>query len=371
MRITIVQGPYFPVPPILGGAVEKTWFALGQCFAAAGHEVVHLSRAHPSLPSSETIKGVLHHRTQGYDSPSSLKKSFLLDFLYTRRVIKMLPPADIVVGNTFWFPILYRKPRKGLPYIHVARFPKGQLKLFGRQSVLQTVSGAVRDAILAEAPWAANRVPVIPNPLSSDYFRPVVAKRGKTLLYTGRVHPEKGLDLLLEAFGRSDAARTGWHLNIVGPHETRLGGGGDAYMESLRRLAGSLPVSFMGATFETERLLAHYDAASIFIYPSIADKGETFGLAPLEAMARACVPICSDLGCFRDFLQEGQNGAIFDHRGSQRHARLAACIDTLASDEHARTQLATQARKTAECFTLDRVARCYLDDFALRLGQPR
>jgi len=371
MRITIVQGPYFPVPPILGGAVEKTWFALGQCFAAAGHEVVHLSKAHPSLPSSETINGVLHHRTRGYDSPKSLNHSFLLDFLYTRRILGMLPQAELVVGNTFWFPILYRRPRRGLPYIHVARFPKGQLKLFGRQAILQTVSSSVRDAILAEAPWAAGRVPVIPNPLGADYFRPAAPKVGKTLLYTGRLHPEKGLELLLQAFARTQAARTGWHLNIVGPHETRLGGGGEHYMDSLRRLAGSFPVSFKGATFETERLLAHYDAASIFIYPSLADRGETFGLAPLEAMARSCVPICSDLGCFRDFIQDGQNGAIFAHRGPEAHIQLAAAIDSLVSNEITRHQMATHARKTAERFALDRIAKCYLDDFALRLGQQR
>jgi hypothetical protein len=37
MRITIVQGAFLPVPPVLGGAVEKIWFALGKEFASRGH----------------------------------------------------------------------------------------------------------------------------------------------------------------------------------------------------------------------------------------------------------------------------------------------------------------------------------------------
>ena len=33
MKITIVQGAFLPVPPLMGGAVENIWFALGQDFA--------------------------------------------------------------------------------------------------------------------------------------------------------------------------------------------------------------------------------------------------------------------------------------------------------------------------------------------------
>ena len=65
MKITIVQGAFLPVPPIMGGAVEKVWLRLGQEFAAAGHEVVHVSRTHPQLPTEERIEGVRHVRVRG------------------------------------------------------------------------------------------------------------------------------------------------------------------------------------------------------------------------------------------------------------------------------------------------------------------
>jgi hypothetical protein len=30
MKITIVLGAFLPVPPVMGGAVEKSWFALAR-----------------------------------------------------------------------------------------------------------------------------------------------------------------------------------------------------------------------------------------------------------------------------------------------------------------------------------------------------
>ncbi len=35
MRITILLGPFLPVPPVLGGAVEKVHLLLAETYAAA------------------------------------------------------------------------------------------------------------------------------------------------------------------------------------------------------------------------------------------------------------------------------------------------------------------------------------------------
>jgi len=72
MKITIVLGAFLPVPPVMGGAVEKVWFALSQEFARRGHEVVLVARALPELPRSETRDDVRHLRVRGFDTPRSL-----------------------------------------------------------------------------------------------------------------------------------------------------------------------------------------------------------------------------------------------------------------------------------------------------------
>ena len=74
MRITVVQGAFLPVPPLLGGAVEKVWFNLGKEFARRGHEVTHVSRAFKDLPAHEVIDGVSHRRISGFASPATTSR---------------------------------------------------------------------------------------------------------------------------------------------------------------------------------------------------------------------------------------------------------------------------------------------------------
>ena len=90
MRITIVLGAFFPVPPIMGGAVEKVWFALGQEFARRGHEVVQISRTHSTLPQTENIEGVTHIRVPGFSQPRSMIWLKFLDLIYSWRVRRRL-----------------------------------------------------------------------------------------------------------------------------------------------------------------------------------------------------------------------------------------------------------------------------------------
>ena len=366
MRVTIVQGAFLPVPPLLGGAVEKVWFNLGKEFAKRGHEVTHVSRSYESLPRREQIDGVRHIRVSGFASPGSFSRRLLLDFWYALRVLQKLPPADIVVTNTFWLPVLMKRRARGVPYVHVARYPKGQMKLY-RGAVLQTVSEAIRTAILAEDPSAAERVRVIPYPLAARYLLPSVPSGENVVLYTGRVHPEKGIHLLLEAFARSTTlTKDQWRLEIVGPWEVAYGGGGDAYLAELRRLAEPIRgrVEFVGRIFDEERLIAHYARAKAFVYPSLAEKGETFGLAALEAMAAGCAPIVSGLECFQDFIESGKNGLVFDHRGTDPAGALVARLDQLLTTGDLLDTLRRNAWSTARNYTMDRVVQLFLDDFA-------
>ena len=79
------------------------------------------------------------------------------------------------------------------------------MKIYPKRAVLQTVSEPIRDAILQEVPTAHSRVRVVPYPLAPGYLvQPVEPKN--VILYTGRIHPEKGVHLLIAAFHRMAAA---------------------------------------------------------------------------------------------------------------------------------------------------------------------
>src|SRR4051812_27179974 len=105
MKITIVLGAFFPVPPVMGGAIEKAWFALAQEFARRGHEIVQISRAISKFPRREKIAGVEHIRVRGFDTPRSPIWLKVLDLIYALRAWCVLPAADIIVTNTFWLPL--------------------------------------------------------------------------------------------------------------------------------------------------------------------------------------------------------------------------------------------------------------------------
>lgn len=361
MKITIVQGAFLPVPPWLGGGVEKVWFALGREFARRGHEVTHLSRAYPGLPAEETIDGVRHRRAGGFASPKSLSVLKGLDLCYSLQRRCGLPRADILVTHTFWLPMFVRSRAHGALYVHAARYPKGQMGLYRHAARVQTVSAPVAAAIVEQTPALAARVRMIPNCLPGECVQALerdTAGRERTILYVGRIHPEKGLELLLDAFREV----SGWKLRIVGPWAPAQGGGGEAHQASLKQRAQDLDVDWVGPVFDAAELDAHYRRAAIFVYPSLAERGETFGLAPLEAMARGCATVVSDLGCFKDFVRDGENGIVFDHR---QRGSLPAQLTKLVNDGAGRRERLGQAgRQTAREYLPERIAGLFLEDFA-------
>lgn len=371
LAITIVQGAFLPVPALLGGAIEKVWYALGKEFAARGHRVTHISRAHPDLPLRNTDDGVLHRRVPGYDAPSALWKMKLLDLSYSRRTRAALPDADILVTNTFWLPMIERRRSRGRPYVHVGRYPKGQLRFYPRCAILQTVSEPIRAAILREIS-DASRVRVLPYPLAPAYLIPF-GEAERVILYTGRLHPEKGVHLLVEAFARwrGSAPQANWKLRIIGPWKASQGGGGEAYRQTLAAKSGAFPgeVEIVEPIFDHARLVAEYRRASVFVYPSLAEFGETFGLAVLEAMAAGCAPIVSGLGCFSDFIRPDENGVVFEHRGVDPVRALTDALIGLTSQHERRERMRSAAWKTARNYSLDEIATRFLADFSMLAEQ--
>jgi glycosyltransferase involved in cell wall biosynthesis len=367
MKIAIVQGAFLPVPPKRGGAVEKIWFALGQEFARRGHDVTHYSRLCDGLPADEILGGVHHVRVPGADTPASILALKWQDFRYTRRVARRLARADVVVTNTFWAPLLFSPRRHGPLWVHVQRYPKGQMLLYRRAARLQTVSRVIADAIVRQAPSMRPRVGVIPNPLP-----PLVAPASPTgrdpnlVLFVGRIHPEKGLELLVRAAALARQRAPALRFQLVGPAETRFGGGGEAFQRKLAALADrdGAHVAFTGPVFDEAVLAGHFASASVFAYPSLAARGEASPVAPLEALARGCPVVTSDLACFDDTIGTGSFAHRFDHTAPDAAERLLAALTDVLADRTAWAAASAAAESRAQQFTVERIATEYLAGFA-------
>ncbi len=373
MRIAILQGPFLPVPPLRGGAIEKAWFRLGKAFAKEGHEVVHVSRRCDGLPQEETIEDVRHQRVEGFEATGSTLFLKWRDLRYVLRASKVLPAADILVTHAFWAPLLIRDHSRGALYVHVGRYPKGQMKFYGRAARLQAPSETIAEAILREVPSRASKVKAIPYPLSWEtemVLEP--ASRKKSVLFLGRIHPEKGLRELVNAFaGLPEESRRDWRLDVRGPWRKEQGGAGQDFLDELKvsaKPAGNA-IHFHEPFFDDAKLREDLKRASLFVYPSLAERGETFGLAALEAMSCGCPPLVSSLACFRDFVTDGKTGFVFDHCDGEITESLHGSLVKLLVQPDALAKVGAAGCEAAKAYSLESVAKLFLEDFREVLGK--
>jgi len=129
----------------------------------------------------------------------------------------------------------------------------------------------IPNGIEVRANNAADRVP----PWAAD----MVGSR-KVLLYLGRLHPKKGLSILLRGWKEASKREKGWVLVIAGWDQ----GGHRGELEQLvRELKITDSVQFAGPLFGEERETA-YQNANAFILPSLSE-GQP--LVVLEAWSHA------------------------------------------------------------------------------------
>ena len=116
-----------------------------------------------------------------------------------------------------------------------------------------------------------NPICVIPNgvDLPDKSIAKNLASKERTLVYLGRLHPKKGLPLLLEAWCRVQrlAEESGWRLTIAGWDQS----GHQSQLQSLAaKLNGGGRIDFVGPQFgEAKQVLLR--RASAFVLPSLSE----------------------------------------------------------------------------------------------------
>lgn len=353
------------------------WMSLAEEFAQAGHDVCVFAREFEGQARREVRNGVLYDRFSGFAQSRQIAVDLVKDLIYALRAAPRLRNADILVTNDFWLPAICAAIRTtaGKIVVNANRFPKGQYVLYGGASAIVAASSSVRNAIVRERPALADRTVVIPNIVHPAFLEGGEAKPrvsgARTLLYIGRLHPEKGVSLLVQAFAALGDYHRNWRLRILGPHLESAGGGGEEHLRQLRRMAGTAPIDFCEPIYGAEALAAVYRNAELFCYPSLADRGEACPVAPLEAMACGLPVVTSAIECFSDIVTEGETGWSFEHRSADARTALGELLARAMSDPSRLKAMGAKAQTLAASYRAERIARRYIDIFSTLIAQHK
>jgi glycogen synthase len=371
MKILMISWEY---PPVVIGGLGRHVHHLSTALAAAGHDVVVLSRrptgTDPSThPSSEEINEGVRVIAAAHDPHEFTFSTDMMAWTLA------MGHAMIRAGMSLKMPGSERLWRPDVVHAHdwLVAHPGIALAQFYDVPIVSTihateagrhsgwVSGAISRQVHAVESWLVResdslitcsasmsdeitelfgpglaQTTVICNGIDADRW-PFGARRPRTgpaeLLYVGRLEYEKGVHDAIAALPRIRRIHPGTTLTIAGDGTQQ-----DWLIEQARKHKVVKATRFVGHCEHTEllELLHRADAA---VLPS---HYEPFGLAALEAAAAGAPLVTSNIGGLGEAVINGVTGVSCPPRDV---ASLAAAVCTVLDDPAAAQRRARAARK--------------------------
>jgi glycosyltransferase involved in cell wall biosynthesis len=358
--------------PFASGA-ERQALVQGAELVKRGHTVHVITRAVPGYPvDDEEYQGIFIHR---WVKTATRGPLFGLSFVagVMRAIARLRREIDVIhthqalweaVATGLARPLLAGKPTLVQPasagfYGEAAELSRTKGAAFLRRAILSNTAFAAISAEI-DREWRALGVPEgqitrMASGVDAELYRPGPSTVEANLLprpraiFTGRLHPQKNLPLLLAAWAEV-ATRSPANLILVGPGSDR---------QALTELAGSLQIAdrvqFVGAV---ENPADYLRAADIFVLPSVA---EGMSNSLLEAMATALPCVVSGIGGNTDLIADSQNGRLV--LASTAEAWSTTLLELLGSPADAH-RLGTAARQRidqefAQAVVVDRYIELY------------
>jgi spore coat protein SA len=402
MKIAFINHPLaFPVPPERG-AVQMWAHAIATRIARSNDVVAYSLRA--GFAENERCDGVLYRRvTKPEWAPkwkaflnrrpllwridSSSLESRWHQWEYGLAVARDLraQKCDIIhVMNLFHLvPVIRRlNPKlKIVLHMHCEWLSRLNRALVGpRVAQADRILGCseyVTERIRGAFPQFAGRCRTVFNGVDPGVFVPAKnsgnnSQASRRILWTGRISPEKGLHLLLDAFARVLGRFPDAQLEIVGPEEQipvdvllscddadRMAplaafDDGTSYLSHLRERAASLKighrVTFLGLT-PHDSLAERYRSAAVLVNPSIS---ETFGMALIEGMSCGLPVVVTRTGGMTEVVGNGACGLTVEPGNA---SALASALIRLLENDSLRESMGKAGRqRVLDVFSWDRIA---------------
>ncbi|MCZ4535573.1 glycosyltransferase family 4 protein [Gordonia terrae] len=380
MKVLFVSWEY---PPVVVGGLGRHVHHLATEMAAAGHDVVVLTRRPSGTdavthPTTDTVVEGVRVLAVAEDPPEfefgqdMMAWTLAMGHAFVRAGLRILHGAGSGASGSRWVPEvvhahdwLVAHPAIALAEffdvplvstIHATEAGRHSGWVSGRTNrqvhsvewwlvsesdALITCSASMRDEVNRLFGYDATDITVIHNGI--DIRTWPFAERARTggpaeLLFAGRLEYEKGVQDLLAALPRIRRSHPGTTLTIAGDGTQR-----DWLMEQARKHRVGKAVRFVGPVDHTELVTLMHRCDAI-VLPS---RYEPFGIVALEAAATGVPLIVSTAGGLGEAVREPDTGLTFEPADV---AGLAAAVRATLSDPGAAAQraLRARARLTAE-----------------------
>ncbi len=368
--------PYFEPASGFGGPVQSIGSLVAALRSAGAETVVLATDADGVLlrcvprPGWKIRNGVRVHyaRCRGFSKPSPVGRYFFAPAI-ARQLIDLVPEFDVLhLQGTWIFPTLAGSRIAALfdkPYVISLRgtlFPWAmQHKSFKKRVYMdliekKTLRGASRvhfttmlEARLAEDTFPGLPAVVVPNTVETapgnadpSPFRKNLEMENDTplVVFLGRIHIIKGLELLVEAASEVVKEMPGTVFALVGDDE----GGYAAVIHDMIARKGLERDVILPGPVRGEEKWSVFSAADVFVLPS---HQENFGMAAAEAMSCGVPVVTSPLVGIAEDISEAGAGLVVE-RNPEMFARS---ILTLLRDAALRFRMGCAGR--------DLVARKY------------
>lgn len=356
----------FIIPDLSGGGAARVACILCGEWIRAGHEVHLVTYEEPGTASFYPLDvGVIRHQIGWSVSPHGLI-GFACNnagrVLSVWRVLRQISPtavlaflaeanmAAVLAGRSLGLPVIVSE--RNHPARHRVSRLNGALRRriypLATRLCVQTedIRDWFRENLHINCSVIPNPVamPAVDHPARKDCTGDGARRRAVSL---GRLEPQKGFDLLLQAFALIASKVPEWDVVIHGE-----GGEREALEHSARALGLANRVFFPGvSTAPMEELRA----SDLYVHPA---RFEGFPNALLEALSAGLCVVATDCpGATREILQGGEYG-ILTPDGDTR--ALADALSQAMRDQALRTRYASKAGDAVRKFAPSTIAALWI-----------
>jgi glycosyltransferase involved in cell wall biosynthesis len=347
MRLTLV------ISSLNSGGAERVLSILANAWAARGDQVTVVTTHDAGRAPDYEIRPDVQLVSVDPHRNGLMRQLMTLSQL--RSVFRKSEP-DVIISFLNYTNVLVLIASRWLriPVIVSERLDPSVIKLSLPWSLLRRLTYHWTDLLVAQTataarryePLARERVRVIPNPIDSlphvSAEAPTVSLQRPTFLAVGRLHHQKGFDILISAMARVRESIPEWQLVILGSGDLRN------ELEAQIATAGLLHHVLLPGRVANP--WPWYLAADVFV---LSSRSEGFPNVLCEAMVAGMPVIATDCPSGpSDIITDGFDGLLVP---TNAPSHLSAAMIRMATDPELRQRLCERARRIRQRYALTSV----------------